>query len=77
MISLDLYLLRHGEAGKSLSAGVANSKRALTLTGQREIEGISRSLQDLGLKFDSIITSPFLITYHSSVFCIPNSFCCS
>jgi phosphohistidine phosphatase SixA len=56
---LDLYLLRHGEAGKRPSAGSSLLQRSLSITGEKEVEDISRSLNDLGIKFDFIITSSF------------------
>ena len=55
---VELYVLRHGEAGKRLPAGSNDSERALTVTGKQEIEKIAEALQELGIKFDFIATSP-------------------
>jgi phosphohistidine phosphatase len=55
---LDLYLLRNGEAGKRRAVGSAGSESSLTANGQKEVEDISRSLKNLGIKFDFVITSP-------------------
>jgi phosphohistidine phosphatase len=55
---MDLFILRHGEAGKRIASGDKDSERPLTVAGQKEVADISKSLQDLGIKFDFIITSP-------------------
>jgi phosphohistidine phosphatase len=51
-------LLRHGEAGKRPSTGSSILQRSLSTTGEKEVEDISRSLKDLEIKFDFVITSP-------------------
>lgn len=55
---MDLFILRHGEAGKRLPAGSKDADRPLTVTGQKEITDISKSIKDLGIEFDFIVTSP-------------------
>jgi len=55
---VDLYLLRHGEAGKRLAAGSKDSERALTVTGTKEVEEIAGALAKLGIKLDLVATSP-------------------
>ena len=55
---MELFILRHGEAGKRVSSGNKDSARPLTVTGQKEVADIAASLKDLGVKFDLIITSP-------------------
>lgn len=57
-IGVELYILRHGEAGKKLPSGNKDSERPLTVTGEQEVEEVAESLSDLGLKFDAIISSP-------------------
>lgn len=57
---MDLYLLRHGEVGKRVVTGQSSSMRSLTIEGQAEIESISKSIKDLGVSFDYIITSPLI-----------------
>ena len=55
---MDLFILRHGEAGKRLSSGSSDFDRPLTITGKREVTDIAKSLKDFGVKFNFIITSP-------------------
>lgn len=55
---MELYILRHGEAGKRLAAGGTDSERALTITGEKEVREIANALFDLGIKLDFIATSP-------------------
>lgn len=55
---MDLFILRHGEAGKKLASGDKDFERPLTVAGQKEVSNISNSLKDLGIKFDLIVTSP-------------------
>jgi len=55
---MDLYILRHGEAGTRVSITLKDSERALTIAGRKEVVGVSKCLRELNLKFDKIITSP-------------------
>jgi phosphohistidine phosphatase len=61
---MKLYLLRHGDAGKSLAAAKISSvdpsgiDAPLTVRGRKDIEITARSLKVLKLKFTAIITSP-------------------
>jgi phosphohistidine phosphatase len=61
---LQLYLLRHGDSGKSVSATKISSvdrsgvDAPLTVTGKQDIEITARSLKVLKLKFTAILTSP-------------------
>lgn len=55
---MDLFILRHGEAGQRGSAGRGDFQRPLTTAGQKEISDIATSLKDLGIKLDVVITSP-------------------
>ena len=55
---MDLFILRHGEAGKRLSSGTSDSARPLTVTGKRDVTVIAKSLKGIGVKFNLIITSP-------------------
>lgn len=57
-IGVELYILRHGEAGKKLPSGNRDSERPLTVTGEEEVGEVADSLADLGLKFDVIASSP-------------------
>jgi phosphohistidine phosphatase len=59
LFDLDLYLLRHGDAGKRMAAAGGNSGDVpLTIVGREEIAIIARSVKDLNLKFSAIVTSP-------------------
>jgi phosphohistidine phosphatase len=54
---LDLYLLRHGDAGKgAISGGITDA--ALTQSGKKEIAIIAGSLKALNLRISAILTSP-------------------
>ena len=57
---MDLYLLRHGDAGKrmAVAAGRNSGDVPLTIVGREEIAIIARSVKDLNLKFSAIVTSP-------------------
>ena len=57
---MDLYLLRHGDAGKriAVAAGKESGDVSLTIAGREEIALIARSVKDLKLKFTAIVTSP-------------------
>ena len=55
---MDLFILRHGEAGQRVSAGRGDFQRSLTTAGQKEVSDIAKSLKELGTKFDVVITSP-------------------
>jgi len=55
---MELYILRHGEAGKSISSGSKDSERALTVSGQEEVAEIAQALGKLNVKFDFVATSP-------------------
>jgi phosphohistidine phosphatase len=63
---MELFILRHGEAGKRISSGNKDSARPLTVTGQKEVANIAASLKDLGIKFDLIITSPLKRTHQTA-----------
>lgn len=53
---MDLFVLRHGEAGKH-SASPDDHKRSLTNVGRKEIEKVGQSLKNLNIEFDHIFTS--------------------
>ena len=57
---LELYLLRHADAGdSSLWTGVA-AERPLSKKGRRQAKNLARLLKDLGLRVDAVITSPLV-----------------
>jgi phosphohistidine phosphatase len=55
---LELYLLRHGEAGKRMNAISKDRERALTSLGKKEMERIAEALAESGYEFDVVATSP-------------------
>jgi phosphohistidine phosphatase len=55
---VDIFILRHGEAGKTLPMGGLDAERPLTSGGRKEVEEVCRRLNDFGLKLDGIATSP-------------------
>jgi len=56
---MDIFILRHGEAGKKLTTGNnKDSERPLTAAGQKEVAEIASSLKEMDIKFDLIISSP-------------------
>ncbi len=54
---MDLFVLRHGEAGKH-SAIPSDSLRALTAAGRQEMVEIAKGLEKLGIEFDHVFSSP-------------------
>jgi phosphohistidine phosphatase len=55
---IDLFILRHGEAGNRMSVVEEDSERPLTREGRIEMQKIARSLKAVGLQIDQIYTSP-------------------
>ena len=55
---MELYILRHGEAGKRIPSGSKDSERPLTVAGQEEVAEIAGALAKLDVRFDFIATSP-------------------
>lgn len=56
-ISLDLYLLRHGDVGRSLISG-GTTDTDLTESAKKEIAIVARSIKALNLQITAILTSP-------------------
>jgi len=55
---MDLYILRHGEAGTRLSSNINDGLRSLTDAGRKDIMGVAKGLQKSGVKLDIIASSP-------------------
>ncbi len=55
---MELFILRHGEAGKRVPAASGDMERSLTVSGREEVEQVAESLTELGIKFDVIAASP-------------------
>jgi phosphohistidine phosphatase len=62
MATLELYLIRHGEADERGKAYPDDSKRPLTSQGIARLRKEARALNTLGIGFDQIITSPLART---------------
>ncbi|OLD78990.1 phosphohistidine phosphatase SixA [archaeon 13_1_20CM_52_20] len=56
--SIDIFILRHGEAGNRMAAVEKDSERPLTPEGRAEMQKIAKSLKAVGLETDRIYTSP-------------------
>ncbi len=56
---IDVFILRHGEAGNRMTVPEEDSERPLTPAGRIEIQKIAKSLKTVGLQTDRIYTSPF------------------
>lgn len=58
MSQMEVYLLRHGEAGKRVPVAARDTERALTVVGREEIEEVGEAMASLGFEFDLVVTSP-------------------
>ncbi|MEM3160667.1 MAG: phosphohistidine phosphatase SixA [Nitrososphaera sp.] len=63
---MELYVLRHGEAGKRLAAGSKDSERALTVAGEKEVEEIAGAIVKLGVRPDIVATSPLARSHQTA-----------
>jgi len=64
---MDLYILRHGDAGPHLSSKTDDKNRSLTSLGKEEITDVARALKEIGGKIDVIFSSPLKRAYESAV----------
>lgn len=55
---IELYLLRHADAGDPLVWAGADAERPLSAKGRRQAERLGRHLAGLGFQPDAILTSP-------------------
>src|SRR5438132_2270006 len=55
---LDVFILRHGEAGNRMTVVEEDSERPLTPNGRIEMQKIAKSLKSIGLQTKQIYTSP-------------------
>jgi phosphohistidine phosphatase len=55
---IDIFVLRHGEAGNRMTIVDEDSKRPLTPGGRIEMQKIAKSLKTVGLQTDRIYASP-------------------
>jgi phosphohistidine phosphatase len=58
----ELYLIRHGVAEERGDAWPDDAKRPLTDEGTTRMRKAARGLARLGVKFDAVLTSPFVRT---------------
>ena len=56
---MELYLIRHGIAQERTN-DLADELRSLTSVGQQKTYLVANRLQNLGLRFDAILTSPLV-----------------
>ncbi len=57
-VRLNVFVLRHGEAGVPLDDPKQDDERSLTKEGRREIDEVAEALATLGVKFEAIASSP-------------------
>ncbi len=55
---IDLFILRHEEAGNRMTVVEKDSERPITPEGRAEMQKIAKSLKTLGLQANRVITSP-------------------
>jgi len=55
---IDLFILRHGEAGNRMAVVEEDSERPLTPEGRADMQKIAKSLKAIGLQTNKIYTSP-------------------
>jgi len=55
---MEIFILRHGEAGKSLSVRAKDVERSLTAEGKEELEDVARALSRLKIRPDYVVSSP-------------------
>ena len=55
---MELYILRHAEAGKRLPARAKDVDRPLTEEGKEELKLVAKAIRNLDIKPDLIVSSP-------------------
>jgi len=55
---LELYIIRHGLAGKPLEDERLDEERPLTKKGKDRMKDVAKGLDEMGISFDAIISSP-------------------
>jgi phosphohistidine phosphatase len=69
----ELYLIRHGLAGKRLEDETKDKERSLKKKGKEQMKDIAKGLKELKVSFDIILTSPLVRANESAV--IVNEYC--
>jgi phosphohistidine phosphatase len=62
MATLELYLIRHGVAEERGPKYPDDTRRPLTTRGMSELRQAAKGLEELGVSFDLIVTSPLVRT---------------
>lgn len=55
---MEVFILRHAEAGKRIDARSRDAERSLTAEGREELESVAKALSKLKVRPDRIISSP-------------------
>jgi phosphohistidine phosphatase len=63
---LDLYILRHGYAGKRLPDPIKDTQRQLTGSGKKEVVQVAKSLKRLKVNFNYIFSSPWTRAFQTA-----------
>lgn len=63
MNAVNIFILRHGEAGKPATIPSKDFERGLTVSGKEEVKEVAESLRKLRVEFDKIATSPLKRAY--------------
>lgn len=71
---LELYIIRHSLAGRTLEDEAMDHERPLKKKGKEKMKEIAKGLQKLKIGFDVVVTSPLLRSKESAE--IVNAHCC-
>ena len=55
---LELYIIRHGLAGKPMEDESLDEERPLTKKGKSRMKDVAKGLDEIGISFDAIVSSP-------------------
>ena len=72
---LELYMIRHGLAGKSQEDETIDDERPLKKKGKEKMKEIGKGLKELEISFDTVLTSPLLRSKESAE--IVKAYCCN
>lgn len=71
---LELYIIRHGLAGKPLEDESLDEERPMTKKGKDRMKDIAKGLEELGVSFDVIVSSPLARAKETAE--IVDKYCC-
>jgi phosphohistidine phosphatase len=54
---MDIFVVRHADAGKRMKRGVSDAARGLTAEGKRDAEVLASLIRKAGIKADSLLSS--------------------